>query len=131
MFSSTTDPPTSTPTTTSRSDTKPPGVGLSRKNDPDTSRQAANDAAWSNSDSKTAAIVLGVMADGVPRIDAEIYDRYIEMTSDPKPLSDSRIRHGRKHAAELKLIAETGLRRRGPDGGMCREWVICQQGSTA
>ncbi|PCJ18300.1 MAG: hypothetical protein COA96_16915 [SAR86 cluster bacterium] len=102
---------------------KRPGVGLSRSTDPDTSKRAGSDAAWANSDSKTAAIVLGVMCDGVPRIDAEIYDKYIEMTSDLKPLSASRLRHGRKHAVDLKMIAETGLRRRGPDGGKCREWI--------
>ena len=97
-------------------------MGLFRSTDPDTSGDAAFGAASKNPDGKCGLVVLGIMADGVDRTDDEIYLAYHDALH-IEPLSDSRLRHGRKYLIDTGQLFVVG-RRRMSTGGIGRVYCI-------
>jgi hypothetical protein len=95
-----------------------PAIHLVRNTDPDTSLAAAIRA--SKASRKAVAAVRIAMADGVARIDEEIWracraSGYIS--------SYDTVRHGRLALSEAGELAETGATRDRSDGSPSREWV--------
>lgn len=98
------------------------GDPVARRTDPPESHQAAEQAPAGE---RMVPIVRAVMADGIPRIDAEIHADGLAMGERYSPQS---YRRGRLALAEMGEIRPTGQRRRGNYGGMCREWVLVEKG---
>jgi len=93
------------------------GDPVTRHTDPATSQDAAKSAPRGDC---MVPVVRAVMADGIPRIDAEIHADGLAAGQRYSPQS---YRRGRKALADLGEIKPTGRRRQGNYGGLCREWV--------
>ncbi len=100
------------------------GITNVRRTDPETSHAAAYKATTRHSDDKIAVELAQIMADGIPRIDCEMAQLMFHVT-------DGRVRHGRKRLGDLAMIELTGNKRRGINGGLCREWIWCGHGERA
>lgn len=117
-------------------DTTPAPTGLqcvqnrpaARSADPGTSHAAARLAQVKHKDSKVAGNVLAVMRDGKPRIDEAIAEA---VRANGHPLTDSRVRHGRKLLADLGVIVQTGQTRPTRANGYGREWQLQTRGTSA
>lgn len=102
--------------------TKVPNV---RRNDPDTSRDAALRSQLAHPDQRAAFVVAAIMSDGLDRTDKEIASYYADSEywgEAPDLMSADRLRHGRKLLHEQGRLKLTGDRRDG-----CRVWIKCAE----
>lgn len=90
-----------------------------RRRDPSTSRDAAMQSVSASRESVEYA--EQVMADGLPRIDEEIWQ---ECRRRGFIGSLDAVEHGRRVLEITGLLVETGMKRKTSVGGMSREWVL-------
>jgi len=99
---------------------------LARTTDPPTSHENAAEASKRHPDERVCWYVVEAMRDGAARHDEAIADKVNDALAvlGATPLSESRIRHGRKLAADRGRLVDTGSRAKTRSGGTSRVWVF-------